>query len=88
MAQAKRKVTKASVQARTRRLARERGAIQIQAAKAAPELTRGERLRAYLRSPEGQMKLLEMQRDVLEMQKTVVGIQVAVAKTRQALAAF
>ena len=88
MAQAKRKVTKASVQARTRRLARERGALQIQAAKAAPELTRGERLRAYLRSPEGQRKLLEMQRDILEVQLAVGGMQVAIAKTRQALAAI
>jgi hypothetical protein len=89
MAQVKRKVTKASAQARIRRHAKlllEKAAKPQ--AQITPVKTRAQILREYLSSPEGQRKLLEMQRDVLEVRLALTSVQVSVAKTRQALAAI
>lgn len=89
--------TKSAIAARARTRARileQARAMNAQfAAKPAAPMTKGERLRAYLRSPEGQANLRALKRDVLEMQKTtllvrksIVEVQVAVAEAQVAVA--
>lgn len=85
--------TKAAIAARARTRAKMMQAgreIAARAEKIAP-LTKAERIRAYLRTPEGQQKLrdlqlsiLDMHRTTLQVQQSVVQVQIAVARAQQA----